>query len=115
VFPSIVHVHVVDPVTCTRVIDGPESIKSWFLKERDVFAENNILYASPFVSLGDRHMVTEQLFTPLRDIFDLSLEETARAVQAGFQALDTFTAKARQRTRDILTSCAQNSKPSRLA
>jgi predicted nucleotide-binding protein (sugar kinase/HSP70/actin superfamily) len=98
-------------VTCTRVMAGPETIKAGFLKERDIFAENNIVYASPFVSLGDRHMVTEQLFTPLRDIFDLTLEETARAVQAGFRALDNFTAKARQRSRDILTWCAQNGKP----
>jgi len=109
--PSLLHGHVVDTVTCTRVMAGPETIKAGFLKERDVFAENKIVYASPFVSLGDRHMVTEQLFTPLKDVFDLNLEETARAVQAGFQALDNFTAKARQRSRDILTWCAQNGKP----
>ena len=109
--PSILHGHVVDTVTCTRVMAGPENIKAGFLKERDVFAENDILYASPFVSLGDRHMVTEQLFTSLKDVFDLDLEETARAVQAGFQTLDSFTAKARQRSRDILAWCAQNGKP----
>jgi len=109
--PSILHGHVVDTVTCTRVMAGPENIKAGFLKERDVFAENNIVYASPFVSLGDRHMVTDQLFTSLKDVFDLDPTETARAVQAGFQALDNFTAKARQRSREILTWCAQNGKP----
>lgn len=109
--PSILHGHVVDTVTCTRVMAGPENIKAGFLKERDVFAENNVLYASPFVSLGDRHMVTGQLHLGLKDIFDLDLEETERAVQAGFRALDSFTAKARQQSRDILTWCAQHKKP----
>jgi predicted nucleotide-binding protein (sugar kinase/HSP70/actin superfamily) len=109
--PSILHGHVVDTITCTRVMAGPESIKAGFMKERDIFAENGIVYASPFVSLGDRHMVLEQMHSSLKDVFDLDLEETKQAVQAGFEALDSFTAKARQQSRDILKWCAQNQKP----
>jgi predicted nucleotide-binding protein (sugar kinase/HSP70/actin superfamily) len=109
--PSILHGHVVDTVTCTRVMAGPEIIKAGFMKERDVFVENDIVYASPFVSLGDRDMVTEQLYSSLKDIFELDEEETERAVQAGFKALDNFTARARQHSRDILTWCAKNQKP----
>jgi predicted nucleotide-binding protein (sugar kinase/HSP70/actin superfamily) len=109
--PSVLHGHVVDTVTCTRVMAGPENIKAGFLKERDIFAENNIVYASPFVSLGDRQMVTGQLYPSLKDVFDLSLEETDQAVKAGFAALDEFTTRARQRGREILTWCAKNQKP----
>ena len=109
--PSILYGHVVDTVTCTRVMAGPENIKAGFLKERDVFAENGIVYASPFVSLGDRHMVTEQLHSSLKDIFELEPEETEQAVQAGFQALDSFTARAREHSRKILGWCAENQKP----
>jgi len=109
--PSVLHGHVVDTVTCTRVMAGPENIKSGFLKERDIFAENNIVYASPFVSLGDRHMVTGQLYESLKDVFALDPEETERAVKAGFDALDEFTMRARQRSREILTWCATNQKP----
>jgi len=109
--PSILHGHVVDTVTCTRVMAGPENIKAGFLKERDVFREASIVYASPFVSLGDRHMVLEQLHSSLKDVFNLELEETERAVTAGFAALDAFTDKARKQSRDILTWCAVNQKP----
>jgi predicted nucleotide-binding protein (sugar kinase/HSP70/actin superfamily) len=109
--PSLLHGHVVDTVTCTRVMAGPESVKAGFMKERDVFAENGIVYASPFASLGDRHLVTEQLHAGLRDVFDLDLEETERAVQAGFETLDKFTARARQHSRDVLNWCAKNQKP----
>jgi predicted nucleotide-binding protein (sugar kinase/HSP70/actin superfamily) len=109
--PSILHGHVVDTVTCTRVMAGPESVKAGFMKERDVFAENGIVYASPFASLGDRNMVTEQLYSSLKDSFDLDMEETERAVQAGFLALDTFTEKARQHSREVLTWCVKNQKP----
>jgi predicted nucleotide-binding protein (sugar kinase/HSP70/actin superfamily) len=106
--PSVLHGHVLDTVTCTRVMAGPENIKAGFLKERDVFGENGIIYASPFVSLGDRHMVTEQLHGSLKNVFNLQLAETERAVNAGFEALDNFTAKARQQSREILTWCARN-------
>jgi predicted nucleotide-binding protein (sugar kinase/HSP70/actin superfamily) len=64
----------------------PENIKAGFLKERDIFVENGVVYASPFVSLGDRHLVTEQLHVGLKDVFDLELGETARAVTAGYAA-----------------------------
>jgi predicted nucleotide-binding protein (sugar kinase/HSP70/actin superfamily) len=56
-------------------------------------------------------MVTEQLYTSLKDVFDLDKEETARAVKAGFAALDTLTERARKQGRDILTWCAKNQKP----
>jgi predicted nucleotide-binding protein (sugar kinase/HSP70/actin superfamily) len=109
--PSVLHGHVVDTVTCTRVMAGPENIKAGFLKERDVFAENHITYTSPFVSLGDRHIVAEQLHRSLKDVFQLEADETERAVQAGFEALDSFTTKARQQSREILEWCAINQKP----
>ncbi|MGC2327702.1 MAG: acyl-CoA dehydratase activase-related protein, partial [Candidatus Sulfotelmatobacter sp.] len=47
----------------------------------------------------------------LKDIFNLELDETERAVKAGFAALDSFTDKARQQSRDILTWCVKNQKP----
>jgi len=109
--PSVLYGHVVDTVTCTRVMAGPENIKAGFMKERDIFAENNVVYASPFVSLGDRHMVTEQLYTSLRNIFDLDRDETDRAVRAGFEALDAVTERIRRKGREILTWCAENRKP----
>ncbi len=109
--PSILQGHVVDTVTCTRVMAGPENIKAGFLKERDIFGENNIVYTSPFVSLGDRHMVPDQMFSGLKDVFDLTAEENVRACDAGFAALDKFTDKARKHSRDILEWCAKNQKP----
>ncbi len=109
--PSILHGHVVDTISCTRVMAGPENIKAGFLKERDVFAENDITYASPFVTLGDREVVAEQMYGSLKEVFDLDLEQTERAVQAGFRALDRFSARVRQQSREILTWCAREQKP----
>ena len=109
--PSVLRGHVLDTLTCTRVMAGPDNIKAGFLKERDIFAENGIAYIAPFVSLGDRNAVAPQLYGNLKDALDLSMEETERAVKAGYHALDTMDAKLRQRSREILAWCARENKP----
>ena len=109
--PSVLRGHVMDTLTCTRVMAGPDNIKAGFLKERDIFAENGIVYTAPFVCLGDREAVAAQLHGTMKDILDLSPDETERAVKAGYHALDTMDAKLRQRSREILTWCARENKP----
>ena len=109
--PSFLRGHVTDTLTCTRVMAGPENIKAGFLKERDVFAENSITYASPFVSLGDPKMVVDQLFESLKEALELDREETQQAVDAGYQALDAFNRKMQERGRQILAWCARENRP----
>jgi len=109
--PSPLRGHVQDTLSCTRVMAGPENIRAGFMKERDVFAENGVRYASPFVSLGDRDAAADQLYESLKDVLDLDYDEALRAAAAGYRALDAFTAKARGHSRDILAWCAREDKP----
>lgn len=110
--PSFLAGQVADTLACPRVMAASENIKSGFVKESDVFAEHGIRYAAPFVSLGDRPLVPKQLYEGLRDFIPgLTLNETKRAVAAGFRALDEFTATLRRKGRDILEQCARTNKP----
>jgi predicted nucleotide-binding protein (sugar kinase/HSP70/actin superfamily) len=110
--PSVLRGQVLDTLTCTRVMAAPENIKAGFLKEGDAFKENGIIHAAPFVSLGDSaEVVTAQLFNGLKDAFDLDLEETRLAVEAGFAALHKFDAEMRGRSRQILDACERENKP----
>ncbi len=109
--PSFLRGHVAETLTCTRVMAGPENIKAGFLKERDVFAETGVTYLSPFVSMAEREKVVDELYEPLKDALELDYEETRKAVQAGYEALDTFNRKAREQSRQILTWCAREGKP----
>jgi predicted nucleotide-binding protein (sugar kinase/HSP70/actin superfamily) len=109
--PSHVQGHVQDSLSCPREMAGSESIKAGFLKERDVFKENGITYLSPFVSLGDPPLVPKQLYESLRDVFDLDLDETKTAVEAGFRALDDFNQQMRTKSREILSWCARENRP----
>lgn len=110
--PSYLGGHVVNSLTCPRVMAAPESIRAGFQKERDQFDEHGVRYAAPFVSLGDLPIVPKQLYQGLRDFIPgLTLDETRRAVEAGFQSLDAFNLKLRQKSREIIDQCARDSKP----
>jgi predicted nucleotide-binding protein (sugar kinase/HSP70/actin superfamily) len=110
--PSVLRGHVLDTVTCTRVMAAPENTKAGFLREGDVFQENRIIHAAPFVSLGDSpEVVADQLYRGLKDIFDLEPEEARLAVDAGFAALAKFDAEMRSRSRQILDACELENKP----
>jgi predicted nucleotide-binding protein (sugar kinase/HSP70/actin superfamily) len=109
--PSILKDQVVETLSCPRVMAGPENIKAGFQKERDVFGDNGIHYVSPFVCLAEPGILPKQLYEPLKDLLDLNYQETARAVEAGLKALDTFNRKLRDRGREILSWCAQNERP----
>lgn len=109
--PSFLRGHVVDTVACPRVMAAPENIKSGFLKEGDVFAQQGITYVSPFVSLGQPYLVPKQLYQSLKDVLDLDEEETREAVKAGYEALERFNQKVRAQSRQILTWCAREDRP----
>jgi len=110
--PSYLNGHVLASLACPRVMAAPENIKAGFLKEKDVFAAHGVRYAAPLVSLGDAALVPKQLFEGLRDVLaGLSLEESKAAVQAGFRALEGFSAELRARARSVLAECARHDKP----
>jgi len=110
--PSFMNGHVVDSLACPRVMAGPENIKAGFIKEKDVFAENGIRHVSPLVSLDDPRILPKQLFQSLADVIEeLTLEETALAVEAGFRSLNGFNDEMRQRSREVLAWCANEIRP----
>src|SRR5579872_4591773 len=109
--PSFRRGHTSENLACTRVMAGPENIRAGFVKESDVFGDNGIKYASPFVNMAEPEMVPKQMYDALKDAFDLDPAETQRAVDAGYKALYEFNEKARAETRKILTWCARNNKP----
>jgi predicted nucleotide-binding protein (sugar kinase/HSP70/actin superfamily) len=110
--PSFLKDHVVDSLACPRVMAAPENIKAGFMREKDEFAEQRVKYVSPFVSLAEPAIVPKQLHRALKEaIPGLFLEETKRAVAAGYVALETFNRRMRQKGREILEWCARNDYP----
>ena len=110
--PSNLHGHVQASLVCPRVMAAPENIKSGFLKEKDVFAEYGVRYVTPLVSLGDRPIVPKQMYEGLSNVIpNLTRAETKKAVEAGFQALDSFNEKMRRKSREVVEHCMRENTP----
>jgi predicted nucleotide-binding protein (sugar kinase/HSP70/actin superfamily) len=113
--PSYLGGHVIASLACPRVMAAPENIKAGFLKERDLFAEHGVRYVAPLVSLAEPALVPKQLFEGLRDaIPGLTLTETRAATEAGFRALETYSARLRTQSRKVLADCATHDTPALL-
>ena len=109
--PSFLKGHVVDVLSCTRVMMGPENIKAGFLKEEDEFRRRGIVYLSPFVSFAQPHLLPKQIYDSMAEVFDLTYEEAERAVKAGLEELERYDGKMRAKSREILEWCAKNNHP----
>ena len=110
--PSHLHPHVVNSLSCPRVMAGPENIKGGFTKETDVFADQGILYLAPLASLAEPLILPKQLHPELQRIFpDLTIQETRKAVEKGYAALADFNQSIRVASREILAACVRTNKP----
>jgi predicted nucleotide-binding protein (sugar kinase/HSP70/actin superfamily) len=61
--------------------------------------------------MAEPDAVPKQMYDSLKDVFDLDVAETERAVEAGYKALRAFNQKMRGEARQILTWCARENKP----
>ena len=110
--PSFLGPHVVQTLSCPRVMAAPENIKAGFTKERDLFAEQGVRHVAPLVSLGEPALVPKELYAAFKEVLpDLTLEETARAVEAGYRSLEAFNDRLRRKGREILEWCAREDRP----
>ncbi|MCS6998648.1 MAG: acyl-CoA dehydratase activase-related protein [Aquificaceae bacterium] len=113
--PSFLKGHVLDTLSCTRVMMSVENIMAGFLRERDEFGEKGIRLLSPFVPFGEPETLPKYLWETLREHMpDLTLEETAKAVKEGFRALEEFERKLREKSLEIVRWCAKNNRPALL-
>jgi predicted nucleotide-binding protein (sugar kinase/HSP70/actin superfamily) len=76
--------------SCPTVATTPAAVKAAFTKEGDLFKEKGVRFMDTFVNLSKPDVFERQMFEEFKDIFGLSAEENARAVQEGYRALDYY-------------------------
>ena len=104
-------VHVQDTRACPTVSATPAAVKAAFTKEGDVFTEKGVRYLDPIVNMSQPGVLARELFETFRDLFGLSLEENARAVEEGYKALEIFSnVTLRGYGREVLDQLAREDK-----
>ena len=99
--PTFLH-KVVASRSCPTVATTPEAVKAAFIKEGNLFEQMGTKFYDTFVNLGEKKLLTRQLYEQFAADFGLTEEENARAVAAGYAALDAFDADLRRRGRETL-------------
>src|SRR5439155_3255850 len=82
--------HVQAHRSCPTVATTPEAVKAAFTKEGDIFKENKVLFCDTFVNPGKPPLLVKQMYDQFADVFGLSWEENARALEEGYKAQDKF-------------------------
>jgi predicted nucleotide-binding protein (sugar kinase/HSP70/actin superfamily) len=95
---------------CPTVTATPDAVKAAFTKENDVFKENGIQYLDPVLNLGDRRFFGLQMFEAWAPVLGLSQEESDRAVEVGFKALEDYESGMRKRVRETLDRLEQENR-----
>ncbi|ADO44648.1 MAG: acyl-CoA dehydratase activase-related protein [Hydrogenobacter thermophilus] len=109
--PSFLRGHVLDTVSCTRVMMAPENIKAGFTREKDEFSSRGVRFISPFVTFGEPELLPKQLYEALKEFLDLSYQEVTQAVKHGLRSLEDFDAYIRGKSLEIVKWCVKENKP----
>jgi predicted CoA-substrate-specific enzyme activase len=94
--------NILDSRMCPTITATPEGVKAAFVKEEDLFKKKGIRFLDTFINLGHPALLERQLYQQFRDILGLTKEENARAIQAGYTALEQFDDQRRGKAARIL-------------
>lgn len=95
---------------CPTVTATPESVKAAFTKEGNLFADKGIEYIDPLVNLAQPELFAKQMYLAFKGILGLTRRENARAVEAGYAALDRYENELRRAGREALDRIERENK-----
>ena len=106
-FPAITHIPtwvtgVMDTASCPVVSGTPTVLQAAFTKEIDFFAERNIKYLCPTVTMNELLMMKRQMFECFGELFDITEDENDFAIDQGWKALREFDRIMEEKGREIL-------------
>jgi activator of 2-hydroxyglutaryl-CoA dehydratase/predicted nucleotide-binding protein (sugar kinase/HSP70/actin superfamily) len=106
-FPCLTHVptyveNVMDTASCPVVAGTPKVVKSAFTKETDFFAERDIEYLDPAVSLSEPLRFKKLMFDVFGERLGITEDESDWAMDQGWKALQEYDQQMEERGRQIL-------------
>ncbi len=114
-FPSITHiptfiVNQMDTASCPVVSGTPKVIRAAFTKETDFFAERGISYLDTAVTLNEKLMCKQQMFTEWGPLLGITEDENDFAIDQAFRAVDAFEEEMQKKGREILDAVVRENR-----
>ncbi|MCB9301219.1 MAG: CoA activase [Lewinellaceae bacterium] len=95
---------------CPSVAPSAESVKASFTKEEDIFASLGITYVNPFLNMAEPRLFEQQMYETFQAMLGLTRTENARAIAAGYEALEQYRTGMRQKAREVLDMLERDKK-----
>ncbi len=110
-FPCLTHVptyveNVMDTASCPVVAGTPKVIRSAFTKETDFFAERDIEYLDPAVSLSEPLRFKKIMFDVFGERLGITEDESDWALDQGWKAVAEFDRQMEERGKKLLEEVA---------
>ncbi len=91
-----------DTASCPVVAGTPKVVRSAFTKETDFFAERNIEYLDPAVSLSEPLRFKKLMFDVFGERLGITEDESDWAMDQGWKAIEEYDQQMEERGRQIL-------------
>jgi predicted nucleotide-binding protein (sugar kinase/HSP70/actin superfamily) len=98
--------NVMDTASCPVVAGTPKVVKSAFTKETDFFAERNIEYLDPAVSLSEPLRFKKLMFDVFGERLGITEDENDWAMDQGWAALKEYDRQMEEKGKEILEEVA---------
>ena len=95
---------------CPTVTATSEAVKAAFIKESDLFKEFSIEYVNTYLYMTEPKLCARQMFEEWGPKLGLSEEESNRAVEEGYKALDKFNMNMRKKARETIDMLEKENK-----
>ncbi len=114
-FPSLTHIPtfvegVMDTACCPIVAGTPKVIGAAFTKESDYFADRNITYLDPALSLNEPLLLKQRMFETFGERLAITEDENNFAVDQAYQALDNFDRVLQEKGRAVLEAVTEENR-----
>ena len=114
-FPSITHVptfidNIQDTASCPVVSGTPSVMYAAFTKEVNFFADRNIEYLKPAISLHEKLLCKMQMFDTWGERLGLTEDESDHAVDQAWDALDAFETEMQRKGAEVLAEIEKDNR-----
>ncbi len=95
---------------CVIQMGTPEVVDAVFSRDKKMFEEKNVQYLKPLVNLKNKVEAEANLFDYFNEIFSMTSDENAHAVQMGYKAMDNYLTSIRSKGKMIIEDLIKNDK-----
>lgn len=112
-FPCITKIQsftseMMESTTCPIVAGSPKVAAAAFTKEKNYFEQNDIRYLDNALDFTDRKLLAHQLYETWKDVLHITLEESEKACEKAWQAMQTTDVELQRHGLQVLTEAEKN-------